>query len=781
LIQGSLFRRNSPIDARHGAGILPVMKALLLVLAVVLGGCGTPQETESLRLKEAPAKNVKTVAWKDLRVEKYSGRLVLANEQIEMEFSKGKWIGLRSKGVPGNMVAPVDHAEAVDFMIDDVWVVEKHGARYEKHNVLINKDEDSITLELIYSAGPRPHLNYIPERWRMRTPNAKAPGHRWEFRLTSRFKLFAGQGRIERSATVQRLGSGNIITPSFRRCGGFIFSVPGAVVGPVEDCTFEIPCPLYTYRYFKPGSKYTEISSRYMSLFTAPDRLPGIVAFENKKLRACFATWMDTRAELSYYSYLSGDGERISVIFYDTRSLRMDDNDAHESDVQTIVIMPTFRDTQNEYRKMLEKRAPTSKKTPAWAREMVVLEVMPQYYKGGYKGLTTRLPFYRKIGFNTIYTLPHFLGGYTNVDPRKMDPQHGTPEDLKEMIRVAHKLGMRVIFDMVIHGFAKNSPIVKNHPEFFFRDEHGHLARHHTWATIDTDPANPAFQKFMIDLVKNDILTYDIDGYRVDANSFKGPNWSPNLPYPAWKSQNTIALYRAMYEAMLELKKDVVLYSEMYGQVYHAVSNLVQDANWGVVTKVLQKMEAGEITAADYKAGIARQLDTLLPDVNRIRFCRNHDTSWYWGSFYGYHLRTLNVDAIHSFVGVPLVFAGDPYNGPNPDDKPETWEYYRKVFDLRKQFPELAKGEILLHEIKCDQPNVFSVMRRVGDQTVLALVSLSEKTVTAKVNILDMPALGQQMALLDPINQKHSKVNLNSGAFQITLEPFGIRVARLKK
>ena len=756
----------------------PTFMALLALVFAI--GCRAPQVILDKQIEEIP-KTVKRLAWKDVYVEEHKGRLLLANKQIQLEFAKGQWTGLRSKGVPGNMVSPVEHAEAVDFMIDDTWVVEKHGARYSKHNVVINKDEDSITLELIYSVGPRPHLNYIPERWRMRAPNAKDPGHRWEFRLTSRYKLFHGQGRIERSVKVQRLGSRNIITPSFRRCGGFTFSVPGAVVGPADDCTFEIPCPLYTYRYFKPGSKYTEIAGRYMSLFTAPDRLPGIVAFENKKLRACFATWMDTRAELSYYSYLSGDGNRISVIFYDTRSVRMDDNDAHESDVQTIVVMPTFRDTQNEYRKMLVKRAPTSKKTPAWAREMVVLEVMPQYYKGGYKGLTARLPFYREIGFNTIYTLPHFVGGYSNVDPRKMDPRHGTPEDLKEMIRVAHKLGMRVIFDMVVHGFAKGSPIVKEHPEFFFRDEHGHLARHHTWATIDTDPANPAFLKFMVDLVKNDVRTYDVDGYRVDANSFKGPNWSPNLPYPAWKSQNIITLYRAMYEAMLEEKKDVVLYSEMYGQVYHAVSNLVQDANWGVVTKVLHKMEAGEITAADYKAGIARQLDTLLPDVNRIRFCRNHDTSWYWGSFYGYHRRMLNVDAIHSFVGVPLVFGGDPYNGPNPDDKPETWEYYRKVFGLRKQYPELAKGEILLHEVTCDQPNVFSVIRRLGKQTVLALVSLSEKPVTATVNISEVPGLPKQMTLIDPIDQKHSEANLNRGTFQVALEPFGIRAVRLNK
>ena len=734
---------------------------------------------ESIGKPDKVGDETKEQTWKDLRFEQKGNRFILANGQIELGFSGGSWISMVSKGVPGNMVLPGDHPESIDFMIDDVWMVEEHGAHFAKHNLVIDEGNDTMTLELLYNVGPRPHLSYIPTRWQSRSPASKKPGHGWEFRLTSRYKLFAGQGRIERSAKVQRMRSGNIITPSFRRCGGFVFSVPGAVVGPPEDCTFEIPCPLYTYRYFKPGTKYSEISDRFMSLFTAPDRLPGIVAFENKKISATFATWLDTKGELSYYSYLSGDGERISVIFYDTRSLRLDDNDFHESDVQAIVVMPTFRDTQNEYRKMLAEWAPTSTKTPAWAREMIVLEVMPQYYEGGFKGLTKRLPFYREIGFNTVYTLPHFLGGYTNFDPRKMDPKFGTPEDLKEMIRVAHELGMHVIFDMVVHGFHEDSPIVKDHPEFFFRDEHGHLAKHHTWPTFDTDPANPALRKFMVDLVKNDVRTYGNDGYRVDANSFKGPNWAPNLPYPAWKSQNIITLYRDMHEAMLEEKKDIVMYSEMYGQVYHAVSNLVQDANWGVVTQVLQKMEAGEITAGDYKAGIARQLDTHLPDINRIRFCRNHVTSWYWGSFYGYHRRTLNVDAIHSVVGVPLVFAGDPHNGPNPDAAPSTWDSYRRIFGLRKDFPELGKGEILLHEVTCDHPNVFSVMRRVDKGLVLALVSLSEEPAKVTLGIAGVGELPERIALVNPFKKGNSEVDLEEGSLKVELEPFGIRVARL--
>ena len=125
------------------------MKSAVLAIFAILYvvGCRAPQiekvvETKEAspteQIKKATPKVLKTQGWKDVRVEEYEGRLVLANKQLQMEFAKGYWIGMKSKGVPRNMLAPVERAQAIDFMIDDTWVVEKHGARYDKHNVVIN-------------------------------------------------------------------------------------------------------------------------------------------------------------------------------------------------------------------------------------------------------------------------------------------------------------------------------------------------------------------------------------------------------------------------------------------------------------------------------------------------------------------------------------------------------------------------------------------------------------------------------------------------------------------
>ena len=116
---------------------------------------------------------------------------------------------------------------------------------------------------------------------------------------------------------------------------------------------------------------------------------------------------------------------------------------------------------------------------------------------------------------------------------------------------------MRVLFDMVIHGFAAGGAVAREHPEFFTRNEQGLVETHFNWGSLNTDPGNPKYVKFMEELVLNDLRTYDIDGYRVDANSFKSPNWDPTCPRRPWQASSTLPLYRAMYAAMQREKKDV--------------------------------------------------------------------------------------------------------------------------------------------------------------------------------------------------------------------------------
>jgi glycosidase len=90
----------------------------------------------------------------------------------------------------------------------------------------------------------------------------------------------------------------------------------------------------------------------------------------------------------------------------------------------------------------------------------------PGWWHGGdLKGLTRRLSYIRNMGFTAIWITPpvkqrYFQGssagyhGYWGVDFTTVDPHLGTEADFKNMVDAAHKLGMKVIMDVVANHTA---------------------------------------------------------------------------------------------------------------------------------------------------------------------------------------------------------------------------------------------------------------------------------------------------------------------------------------
>jgi hypothetical protein len=711
-------------------------------------------------------------------------RVAIDNGRLRLEFDRatGDWVSLLVDGVAESLVARNDPGIALDFRVDQAWMVEEHGAKLLATTTSSDEAAGTLTLEFRHGVHMREPTLLIPKRWRTSVlPPTTPPQDPYEFELVSRYTLFPNERRIERSATLNRNTQRDIMTPSFRRFEGFLFVVPGAAVGPAAECVVDVPGPVYTYNHVEPRTPYPTLASTFVECRTSPDRYPGIVGVTNEKLHRSLATWLDTRAEVYYQTYLSGDRSRISILMHDIRCSRMGDSETVVSDRQVIFVGDTFPETQAEHRRsVVDVHYPREANTPAWVPEMVMLEVMPSYYKGGLRGLAERIPFYREIGFNTIYMLPHWLGGYDNVDPFALDPKVGTVEDLRHVVDVAHDNGMRVLFDMVIHGFSKKSPVVGAHPEFFTRDEHGLLVTHFNWGTYNTDPSNPAYIDYMRRLVQHDAKTYGIDGYRVDANSYKSPNWDSGIDYPAWKAASTLPLYRAMMEAMREVKPDAVLMSEMFGPVWHSVSNLAQDANWANVMDMNAALESGKVTAASYKAGIASLQKSLPPGANRIRFCRNHDTSWFLKTgFAGYTPRLMAMDGVHALAGIFVAFAGDPKYPPSPDDDPAVWEYYRRVLALRKDRPEFVRGELLLDEIVCDDPNVMSFIRRLDGKASLVLANFSGAARRPRLTLHLPGHTLEGVRLVNPQTGAEVPVATEGNGATVSLAPFEVLVGRL--
>jgi alpha-glucosidase len=73
---------------------------------------------------------------------------------------------------------------------------------------------------------------------------------------------------------------------------------------------------------------------------------------------------------------------------------------------------------------------------------------------GDLPGITARLRHVADLGVDGIWLSPFYPspqadGGYDVADYRDVDPMFGTLDDADELIRTAHELGLRVIFDIV--------------------------------------------------------------------------------------------------------------------------------------------------------------------------------------------------------------------------------------------------------------------------------------------------------------------------------------------
>ena len=98
-----------------------------------------------------------------------------------------------------------------------------------------------------------------------------------------------------------------------------------------------------------------------------------------------------------------------------------------------------------------------------WWQEAVVYEIYCKSFCdsngdgiGDLRGVMSKLHILRNLGvnciwFTPIYTSPQVDNGYDVADYRNIDPAYGSIEDFKELLDMAHGMGIRVIMDMVLN------------------------------------------------------------------------------------------------------------------------------------------------------------------------------------------------------------------------------------------------------------------------------------------------------------------------------------------
>lgn len=172
-------------------------------------------------------------------------------------------------------------------------------------------------------------------------------------------------------------------------------------------------------------------------------------------------------------------------------------------------------------------------------RNLVIYSIYVRNHsnEGTFQALEGDLPRIRELGVDIIWLLPvHPIGEkrrkgslgspYAIRDYRKINPELGTPDDFKNLVRAVHDNGMRCIIDVVYNHTSPDSWLAENHPDYFRQFPDGSLrSQNAEWEDIaDLDYTNKELWKYQIDTLK--MWAGMVDGFRCDV--------APLLPLDFW-------------------------------------------------------------------------------------------------------------------------------------------------------------------------------------------------------------------------------------------------------
>ncbi|KAK6541959.1 hypothetical protein TWF694_007731 [Orbilia ellipsospora] len=156
------------------------------------------------------------------------------------------------------------------------------------------------------------------------------------------------------------------------------------------------------------------------------------------------------------------------------------------------------------------------------------------YCGGTWKGMQSKLPYIKELGFDAIWISPiveNTSGGYHGYwakDIYNVNQNHGTPQDLKDLVTAAHKLDIYVMVDVVVNHMGRGdistfTPFTNDtfyHPYCLIKDysdqdqvEKCRFAGDLPNIKTDDLTVRKIFNDWVSELVK----TYGFDGLRIDT------------------------------------------------------------------------------------------------------------------------------------------------------------------------------------------------------------------------------------------------------------------------
>ena len=361
-------------------------------------------------------------------------------------------------------------------------------------------------------------------------------------------------------------------------------------------------------------------------------------------------------------------------------------------------------------------------------QDAVIYEVNVRQFtpEGTFKAFQEHLPRIQELGVEILWLMPIHpisevkkkgsLGSpYSVADYYGVNPEFGTEQDFRDLVKAAHDLDMLVILDWVANHTGWDHPWITSNPEWYTQDQDGNIV--HPPGTDWTDVADLNFSNWemrmaMIDAMKYWVEEYDIDGYRADV--------AHSVPVDFWDLAS---------EKLHEIK-DVFMLAEDGGD--QALLKTAFDTNYAWPLKdIFNRLGKNLADAGDFRRNLKSTATQYKDGKYQMVFIDNHDENTWHGTVFERLGDNFANMAVISFTvpGMPLIYGGneigldrrleffekDPIIWPEPWGQSE-WEFfYKQLVDLRTQNPALfsAGGGGILKPLHLDNSDVIAFARSV--------------------------------------------------------------------
>lgn len=406
---------------------------------------------------------------------------------------------------------------------------------------------------------------------------------------------------------------------------------------------------------------------------------------------------------------------------------------------------------------------------PFWAKDAVIYNIFPDSFATGkgylsgrpvkkefggetvrgkfggtIKGIGENAPYLKELGFTAIYINPVFAAGeyhkYDLLDYYHIDPCFGTNGEFKEMVRIYHENGMKVIVDGVFNHcgwkFFAFDDVVKNgekscYKDWFYRlefpvvrpengeDYPGYECFGYERMMPKLNTQNPEVIDYFCGVCQYWLKEFGIDGWRLDV-----------------ASEINDAFWESFRQAAKEVNPDAILIGEVWETARHWLDGKKFDStmNYDFRKHCRRFFGEGSIDAFDFDGRVTHmrmryRTQTVHAQLNLLD---SHDVSRFL-SLCGNDLKRYKLAVLFqmTFPGIPSVFYGDEMgiSGILEEEyrAPMKWEggngelltFYKKAIGLRRDLEALRQGRY--RTVQAEQGSRLYIYARETDSDTIVI------------------------------------------------------------